>query len=441
MDLLNGKIKPIYLKYLAAASGSAVIGAFFGMVDAMVVGKYHGPIGNAALAVFSPFWSIIFCLGFLAGIGGSVLFANYRGEKDEKTAQEYFTLSIIYGILLSAIAMLGIGIFQDHLFRFFGADDELLPLAKLYMKPILYAIPCCIFSNILSAYLRNDNNPMLATAAAISGGIFNCVGDFLLVFVFDMGIFGAALATAIGQFITILIMLTHFLRKKNTLHFVRPTNILKKVKNISVAGFSTAIGDLALGIICILFNRQIMAHLGANALAVYGVTTQVTSFAQGIAYGAGQAAQPIISQNYGAKQYNRIKECLKYGVVTSLCMGVFWVGLMLLFPNAIINFFMSPTPEVLEIAPSIIRIFGLSYILLPFNVFTTYYFQSIMKPSLSIISSVARGIVVSGAMILLLPIIFDANSLWYAMLLTEILVAVFGVCFIMRTTRQLEKKL
>ena len=440
MDLLNCKIKPIYLKYLAAASGSAVIGAFFGMIDAMVVGKYHGPVGNAALAVFSPFWSIIFCLGFLAGIGGSVLFANHRGKKDEQTAQEYFTLSIIYGILLSAIAMLFIGLFQDKLFRFFGADDELLPLAKLYMKPILYAIPCCIFSNILSAYLRNDNNPTLATVAAISGGLFNCVGDYVLVFVFDMGIFGAALATAIGQFITILIMLIHFLRKKNTLRFVKPTNIFKKVGNISVAGFSTAIGDLALGIICIFFNRQIMSHLGANALAVYGVTTQVTSFAQGIAYGAGQAAQPIISQNHGAKQYSRIKECLKYGIITSLCMGVFWVGLMIIFPNAVMNFFMSPTPEVAEIAPAILRAYGLSYILLPFNVFTTYYFQSIMKPSLSVISSVARGIVVSGAMILLLPVLFDANSIWYAMLLTEILVAIFGIFFMVYSTKKLNSK-
>ena len=439
MNLLNCKIKPTYFKYLAAASGSAVIGAFFGMIDAMVVGKYHGPDGNAALAVFSPLWSIIFCLGFLAGIGGSVLFANHRGKQEEQTAQEYFTLSIIYGIILSAIAMLGIGLFQDKLFVFFGADDKLLPLAKLYLKPILYAIPSCIFSNILSAYLRNDNNPTLATVAAISGGLFNCIGDYVFVFVFDMGIFGAALATAIGQFITILIMLTHFLRKKNTLRFVMPTNIFQKVGSISVAGFSTAIGDLALGIICIFFNRQIMAHLGANALAVYGVTTQVTSFAQGIAYGAGQAAQPIISQNHGAKQYDRIKECLKYGVITSLCMGVFWVGLMLLFPNAIMNFFMNPTPEVEAIAPAILRAYGLSYILLPFNVFTTYYFQSVMKPSLSVTSSVARGIVISGAMILLLPMFFDANSIWYAMLLTEILVAVFGVCFIMRTTKQLEK--
>ncbi len=438
MDLLNCKVKPIYFKYLAAASGSAVIGAFFGMIDAMAVGKYHGPIGNAALAVFSPFWSIIFCLGFLAGVGGSVLFANYRGKKDEKTAGEYFTLSIIYGIILSAIAMLGIGIFQDSLFRFFGADDELLPLAKLYLKPILYAIPCCIFSNILSAYLRNDNNPALATIAAISGGLFNCVGDYVLVFVFDMGIFGAALATAIGQFITILIMLTHFLQKRNTLKFTMPTSVFKKVWRISVAGFSTAIGDLALGIICILFNRQIMGYLDANALAVYGVTTQVTSFAQGIAYGAGQAAQPIISQNYGAKQYAPIKKCLKYGILTSLCMGVFWVALTLIFPSGVVNFFTNPTPEVAEIAPSIIRAYGLSYILLPFNVFTTYYFQSIMKPSLSVLSSIARGIIVSGAAILLLPMIFHAESLWYAMLITEILVAIFGTVFIIKSTKKLQ---
>lgn len=440
MDILNGKIKPIYLKYLAAASGSAVIGAFFGMIDAMAVGKYHGPVGNAALAVFSPLWSIIFCLGFLAGVGGSVLFANHRGKKDERTAQEYFTLSIIYGIILSALAMLGIGLFQDKLFYFFGADEELLPLAKLYLKPILYAIPCCIFSNILSSYLRNDNNPTLATVAAISGGIFNCIGDYLLVFVFDMGIFGAALATAIGQFITILIMLTHFLRRKNTLRFVKPTSVFKKVGRISVAGFSTAIGDLALGIICILFNNQIMKYLGANALAVYGVTTQVTSFAQGIAYGAGQAAQPIISQNHGAGQYDRIKKCLKYGLVTCLFMGIFWVGLMLLFPNAIMNFFTNPTPEVTEIAPAIIRAYGLSYILLPFNVFTTYYFQSIMKPSLSIASSVARGIVISSAAIFLLPLIFDASSIWFAMLVTEFLVAIFGACFIIRSTRQMRKE-
>ena len=437
MELLTGKIRPLYFRYLAAASGSAMVASIFGMVDAMMVGQYHGPIGSAALAVFSPLWSIIFCLGLLAGIGGSVLFANHRGSGNEAEAQQYFTLSILYGIGLSALAMVAIGAFQDPLFRFFGADEVLLPLAKLYLKPILFAIPCCVFSNILSAYLRNDGNPNLATTAVVIGGMINCVCDYLCVFALDMGIFGAGLATAIGQYVGIFIMLTHFFCEKNTLRFLRPSNTLQKLGLISLSGFSTAITDLAMGIIGILFNRQIMKHLGADALAVYGVITMITAFAQCLAYGSGQAAQPIISQNYGAGQTGRIKECMKYGLATSLVMGVFWVAVMLLFPNLLLRLFMTPSPAVSQIAPGILRAYGISFILLPFNIFATYYFQAMMKANVALIASLARGAVVSGGLILLLPVLLGPSSIWYAMLLTEILVAAYGAWHMTRCTRAL----
>lgn len=437
MDLLNSKVRPMYFQYLAAASGSALVASIFGMVDAMMVGKYHGPSGNAALAIFAPLWSLIFSLGLLAGIGGSVLFANKRGSGNEKEAQEHFTLSILYGVALSVLAMLIIGLFNEPLFRFFGADDELLVMAQKYLKPIFFAIPCCVFSNILSAYLRNDNNPNLATIAVIVGSIFNCFGDYFCVFVLDLGIFGAGLATAIGQYVAIIMMLVHFFRRKNTLHFVKPTCALRKLCHISVVGFSTAISDLAMGIIGILFNRQIMKYLGTDALAVYGILAQVTPFAQCLAYGAGQAAQPIISQNLGAGQYARIRECLQYGLYTCAGMGIFWAAVTLLAPNFFVNFFMTPTPAVLEIAPGIIRAYGISYILLPFNLFATYYFQAMMKANISMIASLARGAVISGGMILLLPMIAGANSIWYAMLITEILVAVYGVYHMVKCTRTL----
>ena len=426
MDLLKSKIKPMYFRYLAAASGSAVVASVFGIVDAMMVGQYHGPVGNAALAVFNPIWSIVFCLGLLAGIGGSVLFASSRGRGDERSAQEYFTLSILWGVLLSAAAMAGIGIYQNELFRFFGADDELLVLAKCYLKPILFAIPCCVFNNILSAALRNDGNPGLATKAVIVGGVFNMFGDYYLVFVRDMGIAGAGLATSLAQFVTIGIMLLHFVSRKNTLRLVVPTCVLGKVGAIAVNGFSTAISDLALGIIGILFNRQIMRYLGTDALAVYGIITQITAFVQCMAYGTGQAAQPIISQNYGAGNFGRIRECLKYALYTSAAFGGFWTLIMLLMPVPLVYLFMTPTQEVLAVAPGILRAYGSSFILLPFNIFVTYYFQAVMKPQLSLVASVARSVVVSGGMILLLPLIAGAESLWYAMLLTEILVAAFG---------------
>ncbi len=437
MDILKDKVKPLYLNFLMAALGSSMVGCIFGMIDAMMVGKYHGPTGNAALAVFNPIWTIIFCLSMIAGIGGSVLFATCRGKSDEKNAQQYFTLSIIYGIVLSVLAMIGIGLFNEPLLRFFGADDELLVLAQQYLTPIYFAIPCCLFSNILSAYLRNDGNPTLATKAVIIGGIFNVFGDYFCVFTLDMGIFGAGLATAIGQSLSTLIMLSHFLGKKNTLRFVKLAHVLKKIGNISVTGFSTGINDLAMGIIGICFNRQIMAHLGSDALAVYGVVTQVTTFATCLSYGIGQGAQPIVSQNYGARQHNRIKECLKYCLYTCLGFGILWTMAMMLAPNLILNLFMNPTPSVMEIAPGILRMYGLSYLLLPFNIFATYYFQAIMKSNISVIASLARGLVISGATIMLFPIIFGADSIWFAMLVTELLVAAFGVYYMVRSKSEL----
>lgn len=437
MDILKDKVKPIYFKYLLAASGSAMVVSVFGMIDAMMVGQYHGPVGTAALAVFSPLWSIIYCLGLLSGIGGSVLFANLRGRGEEGEAQQYFTMAVLYGVVLSAVAMLGIGRYQDQLLRFFGADEELLGLAKLYLKPIIWAFPCCVFTSIFSAYLRNDNNPGLATKAVIIGGVFNCIGDYVCVFVLDLGILGAGIATSAAQYVALLCMMTHFLTKKNTLRFVKPVAALKKIRDITLTGFSTAISDLALGIIGILFNRQVMKYLGADALAVYGIIIQVTVLAQCIAYGTGQAAQPIISQNYGAGQYARIRECTKYSLYSAVAMGLFWMIVMLAFPNTLMNFFMDATPEVAKIGPRILRIYGLSYLLLPVNIFATYYFQAMMKPDRAMNISLARGAVISGVMIMLMPALFGPDSIWFAMLITEILVAVYGTVHMIRCNKKL----
>ena len=170
---------------------------------------------------------------------------------------------------------------------------------------------------------------------------------------------------------------------------------------------------------------------------MYGVITQTTVFAQCLAYGAGQAGQPIISQNFGAKQYGRINECLKYGLYTCAGMGIFWTVVMIMLPNMIVNFFMNPTPAVMEIAPGILRAYGISYMLLPFNIFATYYFQAMMRPNISVITSLARGAFISSVLIMIFPILFGGNSVWYAMLMTELLVAIYGLIYMMRCTKEL----
>lgn len=439
MDFLNGTIKPMYFKYLSAAFGSAMITSIYSIVDMAMVGQYQGPSGTAALAVVAPVWNIIYSLGLLMGIGGSVIFSIKRGRDASGTRDEnqYFTVAVIGSVILSLIAWAVILAADQPILRFFGADDTLLPLAREYMLPIKFVFPFFLFNQMLAAFLRNDKNPGLATFAVLSGGIFNIVGDYVFVFTFDMGIYGAGLATAIGSAISFAVMLTHFFGRRNSLALERPTALWKKFREISVTGFSTFFIDVAMGILTVLFNRQIMKYLGANALAIYGPIINVSTFVQCCAYSVGQAAQPIISTNYGAGKGKRIKVTLRYALYTTACFGVFWTALSFTCPNVYIRIFMEPTGEILEMAPAIIRRYASSFLLLPLNIFSTYYFQAIQKPRAAFLVSISRGLVISGALILLLPAVLEADMLWFAMPITELLVMFYAVSRIRRYTKEL----
>lgn len=255
-----------------------------------------------------------------------------------------------------------------------------------------------------------------------------------------MGAYGAGLATAIGSAISFLIMLSHFFQKKCSLHLVRPTKLAKKLKEIVVTGFSTFFIDVAMGILTILFNRQITHYLGTNALAVYGVIVQISTFAQCCAYSVGQASQPFISVNYGAGQGDRIRKLLKYALGTVAFFSLLWTALGLSIPNVFIRIFMQPTQEVLQIAPDIFQRYSVSFLLLPLNIFSTYYFQALLKPKAAFIISVARGLVISGLLIYLLPVLASPDSIWFAMPITEVIVAVFVIYQMWMSNKTLDRK-
>lgn len=429
MDFIHGNIRQIYFKYLAAAFGSAMISSIYSIVDMAMVGQYQGPDGTAALAVVAPVWNVIYSLGLLMGIGGSVIFSIERGSNTKNTGSEnqYFTVAVIGSVLLAGLAWAALVLFEVPLLTFFGADKELLQLAQQYLKPVKIVFPLFLFNQMIAAFLRNDNDPALATAAVLSGGIFNVFGDWFFVFPCNMGIRGAGLATAMGAVVSFGVMLTHFFKRTNTLRLVKPDFFLHKLVKTFVIGFSSFFIDVAMGILTILFNRQIMKYLGSDALAVYGPIINVSTFVQCCAYSVGQAAQPIISTNYGSGKSSRIRETLRLALYTTAFFGIFWTALSLACPNLYIRVFMDPTPVIMEIAPAIIRTYAVSFLLLPFNIFSTYYFQAILKPEASFVISVARGLVISGFLILLLPVMFDADSLWLAMPVTEFLVAIYVV--------------
>lgn len=448
MDFLTSKVKPMYFKYLSAAFGSALISSIYGVVDMAMVGQYQGPEGTAALAVVSPVWNIIYSLGLLMGIGGSVLFSTQKGKdaleeengENRKKANEYFTAALIGVSILAAVTWLVVIFFDRELLTLFGAKETLMSLSRSYVFPVKFAVPSFLFTQLMAAFLRNDGNPGLATKAVLFGGVFNVFGDYFFVFILDMGIMGAGLATALGSVFSLLMMLTHFAGKKNTLRLVRPTRLFPMLKTICVTGFSTFFIDVAMGILTMLFNRQILKYLGTDALSVYGIIINISTFVQCCAYSIGQASQPMISVNFGAGKGERIREILKYALGTAVVFGLIWTALAEFAPNLFVRIFMTPTEAILAIAPGIIRSYGISFLLLPFNIFSTYYFQALMKPSTSFVVSVARGAVISGILICLLPVVAGADAIWFAMPLTELIVAVYVAVMMVKYTKQMPKE-
>lgn len=438
MDLLTRPIRPLYFRYLAACFGSSLITSIYALVDCIVVGQYEGPDGAAALAVIMPLWSMFFSLGMLFGVGGAVLMSTARGAGDKERGDQYWTISCLGACGAAALLWVALFLFRDELLTLFGASAQLLPLARKYVDWVTLAAPFFLIGQTFSSFLRNDGAPQKATLAVIVGGVFNIFGDVFFVFTCDMGIAGAGLATALGQLMAFLILCTHFFSKKCTLRFCKVDRPLAMLARVGVSGAPSFLMDAAVGVLSTLFNNQIMRYFGSDALAVYGVIANVTMLVQSCAYGVGNAAQPLLSTNYGGEKYRRVVQVLHLAIGTAFVLGLLWCAANEFFPAEIVYLFMRPTQAVLDIAPEIIRAYSSSYILLPFNILMPFYFQSVMRSPVALALSFSRGLVVSGALILILPVLAPA-ALWWAMPVTEVVIASAAWVLMARSRRALRK--
>ena len=436
MDFLNADIRKLYRKYLIASMGSALATSIYGFVDTIAVGQAVGPMGAAAIAVLNPFFSVMIFLSVLCGIGGAVLMANAKGEGLEERGNAYFTAALLLMLCIFVLGWVIFFFFQEPLFRFFGATDENLPYVVAYGKWLAWCFPGYALPIFLSAFLRNDGAPNLAMGAVIVGGLWNCFGDWFFCFPLNMGMSGAAIATVSGASLQGLIMLTHFLRRdKCHLRLVRPQNMLRDMRRIISVGFGAGVLDLGNVFIAIVINNQILRYGGSSYLAVYGVVSTISMLFQALFAGAGQALQPLVSMNFGARKLKRVRSVLAMSLLTVSIMGVLFMLLGELFPTQITRVFIAVTPEVLAAAPLAFRCYFIFFIFLGISVIATYYLQSIMQDRLAMLVSVLRSLVLSLAMLLLLPQFLGLPGVFLAMPVSEAIVAVLALFLVRRSLR------
>ncbi len=430
MDYLTSSTKALYRKYLIASLGSALVITIYSFVDTIAVGQSEGPAGTAAMAVITPIFGILVFFGILFGIGGSVLMNNAKGEGNEEKGNAYFTTALILVVGFTVVTWVLFARFSKPILFFFGATQGTLPLVMRYVQWLLRCWPIFIFSTFIGAFVRNDNAPELVMAGVISGGCFNIFGDWFFVFPLGMGMEGAAIATVLGTTLQCLILCSHLFRKCCGLKLAKPFRMGKAIRKIFVIGIGASLLDLGTVVLSTITNNQILRYGSEVELAIYGVMTTIAALVQAMYCGVGQAIQPLVSANFGGRQYGRVRQFLKMSVVTVLIMGVLFTVLAECLPVPIVQLFMDATPEVLAAAPNSMRLYSLLYLFLGFTVLSTYYLQSVMRDRASMAIGILRSLVVSGLLLYLLPLFWGINGVWLALPISECIVTVVAAVFL-----------
>ena len=434
MDYLTSSTKTLYRKYLTASLGSALVITIYSFVDTIAVGQSEGPAGTAAMAVITPIFGILVFFGILFGIGGSVLMNNAKGEGNEEKGNAYFTTALILVVGFTVVTWVLFARFSKPILFFFGATQGTLPLVMRYVQWLIRCWPIFIFSTFIGAFVRNDNAPGLVMAGVISGGCFNIFGDWFFVFPLGMGMGGAAIATVLGTTLQCLIICSHLFRKCCGLKLAKPFRMGKAIRKIFVIGIGASLLDLGTVVLSTITNNQILRYGSEVELAIYGVMTTIAALVQAMYCGVGQAIQPLVSANFGGRQYGRVRQFLKMSVVTVLIMGVLFTALAEGLPVPIVQLFMDATPEVLAAAPSSMRLYSLLYLFLGFTVLSTYYLQSVMRDRASMAIGILRSLVVSGLLLYLLPLFWGINGVWLALPISECIVTVVAAVFLSKKT-------
>jgi len=418
-NLLTDSVKSLFLRYLLPSISATLVTSIYVLADTIIIGKGVGADGLAALNIILPIFTLFFGTGILFGSGGAVLMSVAFGQGDEHTGKEMFTTSALCVAIMAILYQIIFSVKLDSILNLLGGSGSLHQLGVEYGRILCLGAPVFLFSSMLQAFVRNDKAPTIAMAGVIAGGVSNIVLDIIFIFFMDMGMRGGAVATVLGSAITIAILSTHFFTKNNHLKLVKPTKLIQKVGKIVLNGLASFLVELGNGIIMWIFNIQLLKYVGKLGVTVYGIISNSAIVAMSLANGVAQAGQPIIATNYGAGNTERVKEAMKFGSLIALAVGCVLTVLGILFPKEISEIFIHVNAEILEMSIPAVRIYFLSFIGMVINIFFSNYFQASMAPHKSLIICFLRVFVLSGILVLLLPIFFGVYGIWWVMPITE----------------------
>ena len=442
-ELGTQPVRGLLIKYALPGIIAMTASSLYNMVDSIFIGHGVGAMALSGLTIAKPFMDICAAFGSLVGVGASSLVAIKLGEKDYRSANDVLANVILLNVLLGALVM-AVGLYWlDPILYAFGASDITIAYARDYMEIILWGNILTHIYYGLNSMLRSIGHPKVAMYSTIVAVVANIILDPIFIFVMDMGVRGAALATMLSQVIAVIGQMVIFLNPKEVIYFHRGIWRLKRDITMRALGIGMApfLMHLAACFVVIVLNNQLKRYGGDMAIATFGITNRFMFFFAMIVMGLNQGMQPIVGYNFGAKLYPRMVRTLKLTIMCATCvMGVLWL-FGLIWPEGFIRLFTHDEALIAQsIAPA--RVMLCTMIAVGFPMVTGNFYTSIGMSNKAIFLSLTRQVLLLIPCILLLPQLFHTLGftpiwgVWWSLPICDAMAAIIAAIVINRDMRK-----
>lgn len=405
--------------------------SIYGVVDGVFVSNCVGSDAFAAVNLIMPVIMILGSTGFMIGTGGSAIVSKTLGEKKLEKASEYFSmliyLCIVSGVILSAIGI----IFIKPIAGLLGATGDIANNCIIYGRTVFFMMTGLFLQNAFQSFLVVAEKPKLGLAVTLLAGFTNMFLDFLFVYVLRLGVFGAAVATGISQFVGAIIPVIYFASGKNNILHLKKCRFNKDIIiKTCINGSSEMVTNMSMSLVNMLYNMQLMKYIGTNGVVAYGIIMYVGFIFSGTYIGYSLGSAPVISYHYGAGNKKELKSLFKHSIILLVISSVIMTLLAEVLAKYLAGIFVSYDKQLLELTTTAIRIYSVSYLISELNIFASSFFTALNNGFVSAAISFLRMFLFQIIMILLLPVIIGINGIWIAVTAAEALALVVSVIFV-----------
>ena len=419
------------LRFVLPSIVMMVFTSIYGVVDGLFVSNFAGKTPFAAINLVMPFIMVLGGIGFMIGTGGTALVSKVLGEGEPEKAKRYFTMMILFTLLVGAVLTVFGVTMMEKVARFFGATDEMLHDCVLYGRIVISFTAAFMLQNVFQSFLIAAEKPKLGLIATVAAGVTNMALDALFIAGFHWGVAGAAIATGLSQCVGGLFPLIYFLRPNSSkLRLVRTKLELRPILNACGNGSSELMSNISSSIVSMIYNFQLLKYIGEDGISAYGVLMYVQFVFIAIDIGYSIGCAPIVGFHFGAQNHTELKNMLGKSVKLMCGAGVVMAVLAQVLAAPLARLFVGYDEGLYTLTCHAFRLFSFAFLFAGFNIFASSFFTALNNGLISAVISFLRTLVLQTSSVILLPLIFGVDGIWNAITAAEIFATTISVIFL-----------